>query len=316
MGVSPSGAALSGDNGAVPVPPADVVFPPEVAAAFSERNLVRQARSMTYHSGVIQSLPKNGLTTPEAVNAYASSVTSLSYSLTQNDQQSTKYMDSLFSNNNLNSLAALEAAGGESGRIAANLRAQMGAALQHNQALFGRIAAGRVQTIPGIGIDKETGKFVLTNTDDPVFQQLAAVASTYYGGDFEAMWKEGASARTLLKNRLASQGKIQFDTQSYSDFEAATEVLNSALWRGMSRRYSQVAGIPARLKFFKDSASKLKVDLGEGPDEAITVSETTNAGIPSGTKDSPLLPKNAEAFSLVNVGEYYIDPADGMLYVK
>ena len=317
MGVSPSGAALSGDGSTPTVPPLDVIFPPEVASAFSERNLVRRARSMTYHSGVIQSIPKNGLTTPEAVNAYASSVTSLAYSLTQNEQQSAKYMDSLFSNSNLNSLAALEAAGGESGRVAANLRAQMGAALQHNQALYGRIAAGRVQTIPGIGIDKETGKFALTNTDDPVFQQLAAVASTYYGGDFEAMWKEGASARTLLKNRLASQGKIEFDRQSYSDFEAATEVLNSSLWKGMSGKYSQVAGIPARLKFFKDSAAKLKVDIGPS-----ALDETTTAPVSSepqtsprteqGTIDNPWVVANEEAYNMVPAGAHYrvgVDPA-------
>lgn len=315
MGVSPSGAALSGDGSTPTVPPLEVIFPPEVASAFSERNLVRRARSMTYHSGVIQSIPKNGLTTPEAVNAYASSVTSLAYSLTQNEQQSAKYMDSLFSNSNLNSLAALEAAGGESGRIAANLRAQMGAALQHNQALYGRIAAGRVQTIPGIGIDNQTGKFVLTNTDDPVFQQLAAVASTYYGGDFEAMWKEGASARTLLKNRLASQGKIEFDRQSAVDFEAATEVLNSSLWKGMSGKYSQVAGIPARLKFFKDSATKLKVDIGPNAlDETTTAPASsepqTSPRAEQGTFDNPWSISNEEAYSMVPVGAHYIASGD------
>ena len=318
MGVAPSGAPLSGDGGVVPVPPAAVAFPSEVASSFEENNLVRRARSMSYHNGVIQSLPKDGLTTPEAVNAYASSVTSLSYALTQNEQQSARYMDSLFSNKNLNSLAALEAEGGESGRIAANLRAQMGAALQHNQALFGRIAAGRVQTIPGIGIDKETGKFVLTETDNKVFQELSAVAATYYGGDFEAMWKEGTSARTLLKNRLAREGKIEFDSISYNNFEAATEVLNSSVWKGMSAKYSTVAGIPERLKFFKDSAAKLKVDLGEGPEQDVYSSgKEANAQVaPSGTQESPLLPKNAESFALVKAGEYYIDPADGQLYVK
>ena len=317
MGVAPSGAALSGDGTTPTVPPLDVIFPPEVADAFTERNLVRRAKSMSYHSGVISSMPKSGLTTPEAVNAYASSVTSLSYALTQNEQQSTRYMDSLFSNANLNSLAALEAAGGESGRIAANLRAQMGAALQHNQALVGRIAAGKTQTIPNIGIDSEKGTFTLLDSTDPQMQKIAAVVSRYYGGDFEALWKEGASARTLLKNRLASAGEIEFDRQSMIDFEAATEILNSSLWKGMAAKYSTVAGIPARLKFFKDQAKKLKVDIGTGPSEPTSITEeTSETGVPSGTKESPLLPKNAEAFALVNDGEYYIDPADGLLYVK
>ena len=317
MGVAPSGAALSGDGTTPTVPPLDVIFPSEVSEAFTERNLVRRAKSMSYHSGVISSIPKSGLTTPEAVNAYASSVTSLSYALTQNEQQSTRYMDSLFSNANLNSLAALEAAGGESGRIAANLRAQMGAALQHNQALVGRIAAGKTQTIPNIGIDSEKGTFTLLDSTNPAMQKIAAVVSRYYGGDFEALWKEGASARTLLKNRLASAGEIDFDSQSYSDFEAATEILDSSLWKGMAAKYSTVAGIPARLKFFKDQAKKLKVDIGAGPSEPASVSEeTSETGVPSGTKDSPLLPKNAESFALVQEGEYYIDPADGQLYVK
>ena len=317
MGVAPSGAALSGDGTTPTVPPLDVIFPPEVADAFTERNLVRRAKSMSYHSGVISSMPKSGLTTPDAVNAYASSVTSLSYALTQNEQQSTRYMDSLFSNTNLNSLAALEAAGGESGRIAANLRAQMGAALQHNQALVGRIAAGKTQTIPNIGIDSEKGTFTLLDSTDPQMQKIAAVVSRYYGGDFEALWKEGASARTLLKNRLASAGEIEFDTPSYNDFQAATEILNSSFWRGMAAKYSTVAGIPARLKFFKDQAKKLKVDIGTGPSEPASVTEeTSETGVPSGTKESPLLPQNAEAFALVSEGEYYIDPADGLLYVK
>ena len=317
MGVAPSGAALSGDGTTPTVPPLDVIFPPEVADAFTERNLVRRAKSMSYHSGVISSMPKSGLTTPEAVNAYASSVTSLSYALTKNEQQSTRYMDSLFSNANLNSLAALEAAGGESGRIAANLRAQMGAALQHNQALVGRIAAGKTQTIPNIGIDSEKGTFTLLDSSDPQMQKIAAVVSRYYGGDFEALWKEGASARTLLKNRLASAGEIEFDRQSMIDFEAATEILNSSLWKGMAAKYSTVAGIPARLKFFKDQAKKLKVDIGTGPSEPTSVTEeTSETGVPSGTKESPLLPQNAEAFALVSEGEYYIDPADGLLYVK
>ena len=317
MGVAPSGAALSGDGTTPTVPPLDVIFPPEVADAFTERNLVRRAKSMSYHSGVISSMPKSGLTTPEAVNAYASSVTSLSYALTQNEQQSTRYMDSLFSNANLNSLAALEAAGGESGRIAANLRAQMGAALQHNQALVGRIAAGKTQTIPNIGIDSEKGTFTLLDSTDPQMQKIAAVVSRYYGGDFEALWKEGASARTLLKNRLASAGEIEFDRQSMIDFDAATEILNSSLWKGMAAKYSTVAGIPARLKFFKDQAKKLKVDIGTGPSEPTSVTEeTSETGVPSGTKESPLLPQNAEAFDLVSEGEYYIDPADGLLYVK
>lgn len=312
MGVAPSGAALSGDGTTPTVPPLDVIFPPEVADAFTERNLVRRAKSMSYHSGVISSMPKSGLTTPEAVNAYASSVTSLSYALTQNEQQSTRYMDSLFSNANLNSLAALEAAGGESGRIAANLRAQLGAALQHNQALVGRIAAGKTQTIPNIGIDSEKGTFTLLDSTDPQMQKIAAVVSRYYGGDFEALWKEGASARTLLKNRLASAGEIEFDRQSYSDFEAATEILNSSLWKGMAAKYSTVAGIPARLKFFKDQAKKLKVDIGTGPSEAMT----TETRAEQGTIDNPWSVANEEAYSMVPIGAHYRVGTDPTIRIK
>ncbi len=177
-----------------------------------------------------------------------------------------------------------------------------------------------MQTIPGIGIDKETGKFVLTETDNKFFQELSAVAATYYGGDFEAMWKEGASARTLLKNRLAREGKIEFDSISFNNFEAATEVLDSSLWKGMSSKYSTVAGIPERLKFFKDSAAKLKVDLGEGPEQDVytnnggSVSETTRPE--QGTFENPWSVANAEAYSMVPVGAHYRVGTDPKIRIK
>ena len=60
---------------------------------------------------------------------HASSVTALSYDLTQNDKPSSQNFDVLFSNRNIARVNALPAQGGEAGRVAGNLRAQMGAAL-------------------------------------------------------------------------------------------------------------------------------------------------------------------------------------------
>jgi len=314
MGVAPSGAALA-ETGTNDLPTAEVVFPPEFSETYNKMNLVRRARSLSYHSGVVESVPASSLSTPEGANAFASSVASLSFALTQNEIVSQKYVDSLFSAATLSKINSLSAQGGEGGRIAANLRAQMGLALQHNQALFGRVAAGRVQTIPGIGIDQTTGEFTLTNTTDPMFQSLAAVASKYYNGSFEAMWKEGASARTLLKNRLARAGEIEFDKPSYSNFEAATEVLNSALWKGMATQYNNVKGIPQRLKFFKEMAAKIKVDIGPNAlDETTTAPASsepqTSPRAEQGTFDNPWSISNEEAYSMVPVGAHYIASGD------
>lgn len=301
MGFTPSGTALSSEA-IVPVPPADVVFSSEVSSKFDDNDTWTNGKNMMYHKGVIDSLDVTALGTSEGVNAYASSITTLAYGLTKNKQPSTGYMDTLLSNDTINKINRLAAEGGENGRIAANLKAQIGVALQHNQTLYGSLAAGKVQAIPGIGIDTSTGKYTLTDTTNPDVQKIAAIVAKYYGKDFEAMWKEGASARSLLQSRLSRTGQIEVDSPSYDKFRASTEVLDGALWRGMSGQYSQVSGIPKRLQYFKDRAAKLKLDLGTSPAESVYTS-------------SPARILNSEAYGLIEEGEEFRD-TDGKLRTR
>ena len=230
---------------------------------------------------------------------------------------------------------ALQAQGGEAGRVAGNLRAQMGAALQHNQARYGVLAAGLVSRIPQVKIDETNGKFTLDAKDDPVLQEIAAVVSVYYGGDFEALWAEGGTAKISLRNRLAREGRITPDSPEFERFDAATKVLESSLWRGMASQYNTVRGIPQRLKSFKDTAAKLKLALPsftEDPEAAKIARETADTlrNIITTTELPPLLGGQENPFTFEGAtdeegvdfydslpsGSYFIDPSDGKTYRK
>lgn len=328
MGVAPSGNQTGEvPEGGFDVPPSP--FPDEVGEKYSEMNLVTQAKSRSYHRAALTGLQAAELTTPEAVNAYASSVTALSYDLTQNERPSFDNFNVLFSNSNIARLNKLQAAGGESGRVAAQLRAQMGAALVHNQTRYGILAAGKVDTIPNIGIDPTTNKFTITDTSTRLMQEIAAVADVYYGGDFEALWKEGYSARLKLRDRLTAEGKIAADTPEYDRFLAATNVLDTSLWKGLSGQYGKVKGIPQRLQQFKDVAKRMQIALPEEQvaQDAVDTVEGSITQTPLedlGTQTNPytLGGENADeaetdaAFDALPAGAFFINPADGRLLQK
>ena len=331
MGVAPSGNQTGEvPEGGFDVPPSP--FPDEVGEKYSEMNLVTQSKSRSYHRAALTGLQAAELTTPEAVNAYASSVTALSYDLTQNERPSFDNFNVLFSNSNIARLNKLQAAGGESGRVAAQLRAQMGAALVHNQTRYGLLAAGKVDTIPNIGIDPTTNKFIISDTSSRLMQEIAAVADVYYGGDFEALWKEGYSARLKLRDRLTAEGKIGIDSPEYERFLAATNILDSSLWKGLSGQYSKVKGIPQRLQQFKDVAKRMQValpeeDVSQLSQDAVDTVEDTITQSPLedlGTQTNPysLGGENADedetdaAFDALPAGSFFINPADGRLLQK
>jgi len=309
MGITPSGQPVKDAPPIKTLPPGDSFFSPEVSEKFDSSDDWTNGKNMMFHKGAIESLPIADLKNPETANAFATSVMSLSYGLTKNTQPSTGYINSLFSNASINKLNALEAQGGDGAVMAANLRTAMGLALEHQQTVYGGLAAGLTQTIPGIGVDSTTGKYILTGTGRDI-QSLQAIAANYYKneGGFEAMWKEGGSARTLLKSRLARSGEIEPDSVAYDQFLAATEVLDSALWKGMAGQYAKVAGIPERLKFFKDMAKKIKVDIGSNAVEDLNPSEAGPTTM--GTQENPLkiawgTPNSLETVAGLGKGVYY-----------
>lgn len=334
MGVAPSGQQTGEvPEGGFDIPPSP--FPTELGEKYDGMKIVEKAKFRAYHRSAITGLEAGDLTTPEAVNAYASSVTALAYDLTQNDKPSSQNFDVLFSNRNIARVNALQAQGGEAGRVAGNLRAQMGAALQHNQARYGVLAAGLVGRIPQVKVDEANGKFILDPKGDPMLQELAAVVSVYYGGDFEALWAEGGTAKISLKNRLAREGKITPDSPEFERFDAATKVLESSLWKGLASRYNTVRGIPQRLKGFKDTAAKLKLALPsftEDPEAAKIAQETadtlgntiTTTELPPalGGQENPFTFKGAtdeegvDFYNSLPSGSYFIDPSDGKTYRK
>ena len=331
MGVAPSGNQTGEvPDGGFDVPPSP--FPDEVGEKYSEMNLVTQAKSRSYHRAALTGLQAGELTTPEAVNAYASSVTALSYDLTQNERPSFDNFNVLFSNSNIARLNKLQAAGGESGRVAAQLRAQMGAALVHNQTRYGILAAGKVDTIPNIGIDPTTNKFTITDTSSRLMQEIAAVADVYYGGDFEALWKEGSSARLKLRDRLAAQGTVSPDSPEYERFLAATNVLDTSLWRGMAGQYAKVKGIPQRLQQFKDVAKRMQIalpeeDVSQLAQDAVDTVQGATTQTPmedQGTQANPFTlggdnateAETDAAFDALPAGAFFINPADGRLLQK
>ena len=307
MGITPSGNTVTDAPVLGTLPPKDSFFSPEVSEKFDSSDAWTNGQNMMFHKGAIESLPIADLKNPETANAFATSVMSLSYGLTKNTQPSTGYINSLFSNASINKLNALEAQGGDGAVMAANLRTAMGLALQHQQTVYGGLAAGLTQTIPGIGVESTTGKYTLTGAQ-PNIQSLQAVVAKYYGGDFEAMWKEGGSARTLLKSRLARSGEIEPDSVAYDQFLAATEVLDSPLWKGMAGQYAKVSGIPERLKFFKDMSKKIKVDIGPNAVEDFNSSEAGPTNL--GTQENPIkiawgTPNALETVAGLGKGMYY-----------
>tara|TARA_R110000772_G_scaffold182371_1_gene293621 strand:- start:135 stop:2150 length:2016 start_codon:yes stop_codon:yes gene_type:complete len=313
MGITPSGQPVKDAPPIKTLPPGDSFFSPDVSEKFDSSDDWTNGKNMMFHKGTIETLPIADLKNPETANAFATSVMSLSYGLTKNTQPSTGYINALFSNASINKLNALEAQGGEGAVTAANLRTAMGLALQHQQTVYGGLAAGLTQTIPGIGVDSTTGKYILTG-NQPTIQALQAVAAKYYGKDFEAMWKEGGSARTLLKSRLARSGDIEPDSAAYDQFLAATEVLDNPLWKGMAGQYAKVSGIPERLKFFKDMAKRIKVDIGSNAVEDLNPSAATPTVLeptpevsrpPQGSVSNPWAVANEEAYTMVPVGAHY-----------
>ena len=335
MGLGENGDTATGTGN---VPPINDPFPTSLSETYKgmlEGGATPDNKEfkgvLTSNRGLISAFSQSTVKTPEAVEAFASVVTSQAYLLSNIDARSAENLDGLFSENVLGILNSMTKQGGEQGRVSASLRAQMGAALERSRAVHARTAAGMVDRLPSVGI--VNGKWTLTGSDNPEVQKLRAVADVYYNGDFEAMWKQGTTAQSRLQNRLAATGDIAPNSPEYSKFLASTEVLKSAFWTGLSSRYGTVKGIPERITKFKEYGKKIGVDVSQGLEDQAFATEAAATAVNAITQ-TPLTKKGTEkspfslgiegasdeetdaAFDALPANSWFINPADGRLLQK
>jgi|TARA_R110000764_G_scaffold239_2_gene1089 hypothetical protein len=317
------------------------VIPAAAVAEWDKLNKEQKTLSLNLHRHNISRLQPVDLADSASANLFATSVTTTAVALTQNEQYSSLNLDVLTSDSVIMNLNALERLGGASADMADTLRLQIGKALEHNQKIYGLKAVGKIQTLAGISLDKDTGKFMLDpNSSDPQIQGIAAVVDLYYGGNFEALWKAGTSAKETLRNRLAREGKFTTtDDLGYKQFDAATKVLQGPLFKGMAMRYSEFQGIPEQLARFKTVSKKLKVNLppittgpplvedttglnmGQGGgvyDKEIQVGEVVPLEelTADGSEESPWLIKNEQDYTKIPFDTYYRVGTDPTLRIK
>tara|TARA_R110000765_G_scaffold168905_2_gene273914 strand:+ start:2256 stop:4307 length:2052 start_codon:yes stop_codon:yes gene_type:complete len=317
------------------------VIPAAAVAEWDKLNKEQKTLSLNLHRHTMNETQPVDLADSASANLFATSVTTTAVALTQNEQYSSLNLDVLTSDSVIMNLNALERLGGASADMADTLRLQIGKALEHNQKIYGLKAVGKIQTLAGISLDKDTGKFMLDpNSSDPQIQGIAAVVDLYYGGNFEALWKAGTSAKETLRNRLAREGKFTTtDDLGYKQFDAATKVLQGPLFKGMAMRYSEFQGIPEQLARFKTVSKKLKVNLppittgpplvedttglnmGQGGgvyDKEIQVGEVVPLEelTADGSEESPWLIKNEQDYTKIPFDTYYRVGTDPTLRIK
>jgi len=248
----------------------ETVFPSNLVEAHAETvadpatltQAVDQLRQLTEG---MSSAPDQVLATPEAREAWTSSVANMAYLLSEAPNPSTRNLDSLFSNQNLTVLRRMESEGGDVAEQATMLRQQMAQALRTSSNKYAITALGQIQQLPAVSINPETLTIELNN--DQEYQGIQAVADLYYDGDFTRLWREGPSAWTSLRNRLARSGAITPDSPEYERFLASTKAINpsdpeSVIWRGLANRYSQFSGVTDRLQRFRQYEENLNLDTG------------------------------------------------------
>lgn len=256
---------ITDDAGSVTVSEIETtaVLPAAAKAEWEKLNKEQKTLSLNLHRHTMNGTQPVDLADSASANLFATSVTTTAVALTQNEQYSSLNLDVLTSDGVIANLNALERLGGASADMADTLRLQIGKALEHNQKIYGLKAIGRLQTLAGISLNEDTDQFMLDpNSTNTQIQAIAAVVDLYYGGNFEALWKAGTSARETIRNNLVRERKfLKEEDLGYKQFDAATKVLQGPLFKGMAMRYSQFQGIPEQLAKFKVSSKKLKVNL-------------------------------------------------------
>ena len=355
LNFDPAITALAGSEGttAGQLAAAPEIFPTELTDASRdiEGNEAEVAKNLTIQSSLLKDIlsdPAEVLADPNAKEAWASVISNMSNLLMLRglETNSTTGLDSLFAPSNLRILRDLEGMGGKDAETATILKAQMTAALQKNAANYAVNALGRIKSIPQITIDPDTLSFELSTA--PEYQFIQGVVNQYYGGDFNALWKEGPTAFNKLQNRLAATGQITQDSPEYESFLAATKGINpsepeSLIWRSLSTQYSKVSSISTRLRqlrsferalnvdsgiadilddtsdALRDSTVEARIARGEIVTTNLPPAETTPVSLPpsswtgSGTEEDPIVfteqtGMTYEMFQAVPAEAYYVDP--------
>lgn len=313
----------------------ETVFPTNLVE--SHASTVKDPAALTQAVGQLRQItegmsvaPDQVLATPEAREAWTSSVANMSYLLSEAPNPSTKNLDSLFSNQNLTILRRMESEGGDVAEQATMLRQQMAQALRTSSNKYAITALGQVQQLPAVSINPETLTIELNNAQE--YQGIQAVADLYYDGDFTRLWREGPSAWINLRNRLARSGAITPDSPEYENFLASTKAINpsdpaSVIWRGLGTKYPQFSGVTDRLQKFKQYEENLNLDTGlqsilDSASSAIDRAESpegVQARIDSGEiittvlppAETPVVVNTLEEVNALPVGTLFINPADG-----
>lgn len=279
----------------------DLPVPEDLEKAYSGMSDVDKLKQITQESNLITAYPSDITGSPEGENAFTSSIVKQAYLLsTLDNQPAGASLDNLFSNSNIKIINSLDADEGNA------LKAMMTKALNKSAASYGVQAAGNVQTIPNVSLNSKTGAFVFTGNDKGM-QSLNAIVDRYYGGDTNALINDGLRARDRIRDRLqlsppsaapvlgyealvsGAEGQTispsmettniggSISNTAYDTFLASTEILDSALWKGMVPQLNKVKNIPVRFKQFNDMANKLKVELDVIPEVIGNDSATISA---------------------------------------
>lgn len=271
---------------------------------------------------------------PASKEAWASTVSNVSYLIQGMSVASTKNLDALFSSNNLSILRELKKGGDvETAKV---LEAQMGAALRQTSAATSARGVGVMQRFTGVGFNPTT--LGMTLNKSPEFEALNAVVDLYYDGDFEKLWKEGPSAQENLKRRLAATGAITPDSPEFQSFLSATKAIDisepeAAIWKGLAPRYREAAGITDRLKKLREYGNSLGIETNIGSSfDTEEISKSLGGGLDvestelptQGTQTSPFSlgiegatdEETDAAFDALPANSWFVNPADGRLLKK
>lgn len=276
-----------------------------------------------------------GLATKEGRDAYATSISTRSFILSNMKSPSVENYTSLFSDKTFKDLSTLEAQGAEGAKTANILRNQMKTALDAQEATYSVLTLGKINTIEGLGFDEGTNEFVINSTDDK-FQDIEAVAQMYFGGDINELLKKGSTANIVLarnerapvKNSFYSRflGRFAGERDTSDDLEVTREalkVLTGPTFRNLRAAYATVSKYPATRQKFKDDGKKLGLTpaatpepVRETPKPAPTITETSLGGKLGQTENTPYTIKTQEEFENLPDGTWYRNPADGLVYQK
>ena len=278
--------------------------------------------------------PREVLNDPASKEAWASTVTNMSYLIQGLSVPSTANLDALFSAGNISILRELKKGGDP--YTAKVLEAQMGAALRQTTATASAKARGVMQRFKGVVFDPKSLRMNLDKS--PQFEAINAVVDLYYDGDFEKLWKEGPAAQENLKRRLAATGAITPDSPEFQTFLSATKAIDisdpeSVIWKGLAPRYKEAAGITDRMLKLREYGNSIRVDTNIG--SAFDIEEigkslgggldVTSTELPTqGNKNSPFSlgregstdEETDKAFDALPANSWFINPADGKLLQK